>query len=294
MSVNQSKENRTYRKPAWLKRRLPLGPAYGQTSALVSKGRLHTVCEEAKCPNQWECYSHHTATFLIMGRRCTRNCGFCAVATGTPENPDPDEPKRLAGIVKEMKLLYVVITSVTRDDLPDGGAGCFSETVAAVRNAVPAAKIEVLIPDFTGDKAALETVINAGPDVLNHNMETVSRLYPKVRPQAEYGRSLELLKHVQRLDPGLPTKSGLMLGLGERSVELEETLKDLLNAGCRILTLGQYLQPTKNHLPVQRFVPPQEFEKWHEIAQRMGFKEVASGPFVRSSYHASRLYHGCQ
>lgn len=294
MSANQSIENRTYRKPDWLKRRLPLGSAYGQTSALVRKGRLHTVCEEAKCPNQWECYSHHTATFLIMGRRCTRNCGFCAVATGTPENPDPDEPKRLAGIVKEMKLLYVVITSVTRDDLPDGGAGCFSETVAAVRNAVPAAKIEVLIPDFRGDKAALETVINAGPDVLNHNMETVSRLYPKVRPQAEYGRSLELLKHVQRLDPGLPVKSGLMLGLGERSVELEETLKDLLNAGCRILTLGQYLQPTKNHLPVQRFLPPQEFEKWYEIARCLGFKEVASGPFVRSSYHASRLYHGCQ
>jgi len=294
MSVNQRKENRTYRKPDWLKRKLPVGSAYGRTSALVSKGRLHTVCEEAKCPNQWECYSHHTATFLIMGRCCTRNCGFCAVATGTPENPDPDEPKRLAGIVKEMKLLYVVITSVTRDDLPDGGAGCFSETVAAVRNTIPAAKIEVLIPDFKGDKAALETVVNAGPDVLNHNMETVSRLYPEVRPQAKYDRSLELLKHVQRLDPGLPVKSGLMLGLGERSIELEETLKDLLNTGCRILTLGQYLQPTKNHLPVQRFVPPQEFEKWGEIAKRMGFKEVASGPFVRSSYHASRLYHGGQ
>lgn len=277
-------------KPSWLKRRLPSGPAYGQVRALLEKGHLHTVCQEAQCPNIWECYSCHTATFLIMGPRCTRNCRFCAVGHGPSGLPDPDEPVRVAQAAEEMQLRYVVITSVTRDDLPDGGAGHFARTLGEIHRRRPDVLTEVLIPDFQGDAAALETVINARPDVLNHNLETVSRLYSRVRPDAVYSRSLALLKQVKAIAPNLLTKSGLMLGLGETPDEVRQSLRELLDAGCAVLTLGQYLQPTREHLPVERFVPPEAFDEWREIALKMGFSEVASGPFVRSSYHANAVY----
>lgn len=279
-----------HQKPRWLKKRLPTGPQYEKVKELIGKDRLHTVCQEAKCPNMWECFSHQTATFLIMGSRCTRNCRFCSIAQGPAEPPDPAEPDRVAAAARQMGLSYVVITSVTRDDLTDGGAGFFAKTIAAVHRQIPSAKVEVLIPDFQGNAPALQTVLDAHPDVLNHNIETVPRLYPIVRPQARYRRSLQLLSRVQKYAPGLPIKSGLMLGLGESFEEIRSTLKDLIDAGCRILTLGQYLRPSKAHLPVKRFVPPAEFENWKHTALEMGFSEVASGPFVRSSYHARELY----
>jgi lipoic acid synthetase len=225
-----------------------------------------------------------------MGSRCTRNCRFCSVAQGPVEPPDPAEPERVAAAARQMGLRYVVITSVTRDDLPDGGAAFFAATIEAVHRQIPSVKVEVLIPDFQGNAEALQTVLAAGPDVLNHNIETVPRLYKLVRPQARYECSLQLLSRVQKYAPGLPIKSGLMLGLGESSEEIRSTLKDLIDAGCRILTLGQYLQPSKKHLPVKRFVTPEEFEQWRQIAIEIGFSEVASGPFVRSSYHAKELY----
>jgi lipoic acid synthetase len=279
-----------HQKPRWLKKRLPTGPQYEKVKELIGKDRLHTVCQEAKCPNMWECFSQQTATFLIMGSRCTRNCRFCSIAQGPAEPPDPVEPDRVAAAARQMGLSYVVITSVTRDDLTDGGAGFFAKTIEAVHRRIPSAKVEVLIPDFQGNAPALQTVLDAHPDVLNHNIETVPRLYPIVRPQARYRRSLQLLSRVQKYAPGLPIKSGLMLGLGESFEEIRSTLKDLIDAGCRILTLGQYLRPSKAHLPVKRFVPPAEFENWKHTALEMGFSEVASGPFVRSSYHARELY----
>ncbi len=279
-----------HQKPRWLKKRLPTGPQYEKVKELIGKDRLHTVCQEAKCPNMWECFSQQTATFLIMGAQCTRNCRFCSVAQGPAGPPDPAEPARVAEAARQMSLSYVVITSVTRDDLADGGAVFFAKTIEAVHRQIPSAKVEVLIPDFQGNAQALQTVLNARPDVLNHNIETVPRLYSIVRPQARYRRSLQLLNRVQKYAPGLPTKSGLMLGLGESSEEIHSTLKDLIDAGCRILTIGQYLQPSKAHLPVRRFIPPTEFEKWKSSALEMGFSEVASGPFVRSSYHARELY----
>ena len=278
------------RKPPWLRRRLPTGAAYEQVRSLIRDGELHTVCQEAKCPNQWECFSARTATFLILGSRCTRHCGFCAVEHGPLGPPDPGEPMRVAEAAQRLQLRYVVITSVTRDDLPDGGAGFFAETIKAVRARVPGAMIEVLIPDFLGDAQALRTVVSARPEVLNHNLETVPRLYPSVRPGALYQRSLELLRRAKAYEPSLPTKSGLMLGLGESSEEIRRTLEGLREAGCTMLTLGQYLQPSKEHLPVQRYVPPEEFDRWVEDALTMGFIRVASGPFVRSSYHARELY----
>jgi lipoic acid synthetase len=277
-------------KPPWLKKRLPTGPAYENVKNLIGQDRLHTVCQEARCPNIWECFSQRTATFLIMGSRCTRDCRFCSVAHGPSGPPDPDEPERVAAAAKQMKLKYIVITSVTRDDLPDGGASFFAQTIAEIRRQIPAAMIEVLIPDFQGDDEALQTVLKARPDVLNHNIETVPRLYSVVRPQARYERSLHLLECVHQAAPEIPTKSGLMLGLGETSAEIRSTLNDLVDAGCRILTVGQYLQPSKAHLPVKRFIPPEEFERWRQMALEMGFAEVASGPFVRSSYHAKELY----
>jgi lipoic acid synthetase len=278
------------KKPRWLKKRLPTGPEYEKVKELIGKDRLHTVCQEARCPNMWECFSQQTATFLIMGSCCTRNCRFCSVAQGPVEPPDPAEPERVATAARQMGLGYVVITSVTRDDLPDGGAAFFAATIEAIHRQIPSAKVEVLIPDFQGNAEALQTVLEAGPNVLNHNIETVPRLYELVRPQARYERSLQLLSRVQKYAPGLPIKSGLMLGLGESSEEIRSTLKDLIDAGCRILTLGQYLQPSKAHLPVKRFVSPAEFEIWKNAALEMGFSEVASGPFVRSSYHAKELY----
>jgi lipoic acid synthetase len=279
-----------HQKPPWLKKRLPTGPEYEKVKELVGRDRLHTVCQEAKCPNMWECFSQQTATFLIMGSRCTRDCRFCSVTQGPAAPPDPAEPERVAAAARQMGLSYVVITSVTRDDLPDGGAAFFAETIEAVHRRIPEAKVEVLIPDFQGQAEALQAVLKARPDVLNHNIETVPRLYATVRPQARYRRSLQLLSRVEKYAPGLPIKSGLMLGLGESSEEIRSTLKDLIDAGCRILTLGQYLQPSKAHLPVKRFVPPEEFEQWRQVAIEMGFSEVASGPFVRSSYHAKELY----
>jgi lipoic acid synthetase len=225
-----------------------------------------------------------------MGSRCTRNCRFCAVTEGPLEPPDPEEPTRVASVARQMGLKYVVVTSVTRDDLPDGGAGIFAETIEKIRQEIPDVCVEVLIPDFQGSKEALETVLNAHPDVLNHNVETVPRLYPEVRPQADYRRSLDLIQRAHDYDAALLTKSGLMLGLGEYRAEIDRTLKDMLKAGCRMLTLGQYLQPSKDHLPVKRYIPPEEFEEWRKTALQIGFAEVASGPFVRSSYHAGELF----
>jgi len=278
-------------RPRWLKQRLHNGPDYEKLRNILNKSRLHTVCQEACCPNLWECFSRGIATFMIMGSHCTRNCRFCAVSYGTPDPPDSTEPARVAMAVQKLQLSYVVITSVTRDDLPDGGAYLFAQTVRKIRQIEPDTLVEVLIPDFKGDKAVLKIIVDVQPHVVNHNIETVPRLYTTVRPQARYWRSLELLKQVKKYDAKVYTKSGLMLGLGEASDEVYETLQDLIDAGCRLLTLGQYLQPTKGHLPVKRFVHPKEFDHWREIALKMGFAEVASGPFVRSSYQAKGLYH---
>lgn len=251
---------------------------------------MHTVCEEALCPNIGECFSRGTATFLIMGPVCTRNCRFCAISRGVPEPPDPEEPSRIAGTAREMGLAYVVVTSVTRDDLPDGGASFFADTIRTIHEEIPKARVEVLIPDFLGDPQALAVITGARPDVLNHNIETVPRLYSPARPEASYTRSLQVLEHVKKETPGIPLKSGIMLGLGETSEEIEQTLRDLARAGCDILTVGQYLQPSRDHLPVKRFVHPDEFGEWRAAALDMGFSAVVSGPLVRSSYHADQLY----
>lgn len=278
-------------KPPWLKRRIPAGADYQEIRELLKKNCLHTVCQEAHCPNLGECFSHRTATFLILGDHCTRNCRFCAVTQGPLAPPDPEEPSRVAEAAKTLGLRYVVVTSVTRDDLPDGGAGHFASTINKIRERIPKAMVEVLIPDLGGDLDALRIIVHARPDVLNHNIETVPRLYAAVRPGALYERSIRLLDEVSNLDPSLPTKSGLMLGLGETENEICKTLQDLLGAGCRILTLGQYLQPSKEHLPVVRYIPPEEFAELKSTALGMGFAQVASGPFVRSSYHAGELFH---
>ena len=289
--MKNSVTKNTGRKPPWLKRRLPTGRNYEHVRRLLEKSCLHTVCQEAKCPNLWECFSKETATFLIMGSRCTRNCRFCAVEHGPMSPLDPGEPERVAEAVKALDLEYVVVTSVTRDDLHDGGAGHFAATIQSIRKSSPGIRIEVLIPDFMGSPKALELVMDAGPDVLNHNLETVKRLYPTVRPEAVYERSLKLLKNAREsAPPDLPIKSGLMLGLGETRAELIQAFQDLLRHGCSLLTLGQYLQPSKSHLDVSRFVPPDEFDSLREAALDMGFHDVASGPFVRSSYQAKELF----
>jgi len=288
--ITTIKQHSRVQKPSWLKRRLPTGPDFEQVKALINKGGLHTVCQEAKCPNMWECFSKHTATFMILGSRCTRSCRFCAVAHGPISQPDPEEPSKVAEAARKMGLSYVVITSVTRDDLPDGGAALFASTIQQVRKQNPDALVEVLIPDFQGNGNALKTVLKARPDVLNHNIETVPRLYSTVRPEANYNRSLEVLKKTRQHDQSIPTKSGLMLGLGELPAEISRTLEDLVKAGCSMLTLGQYLQPSKQHLQVERFVPPEEFDNWRKTALEIGFSQVAGGPFVRSSYHAKELF----
>ncbi len=288
----QTKSTVRLQKPDWLRQRLPSGPDFEKIKGMIRKDHLHTVCQEAGCPNIWECFSHHTATFLIMGSHCTRNCRFCAVTEGPLEAPDPKEPARVASVARQMGLKYVVVTSVTRDDLPDGGACNFAETIGKIYQEIPDVCVEVLIPDFQGNKKALETVLDAHPNVLNHNIETVPRLYPEVRPQADYRRSLDLIQRASQYNPALLTKSGLMLGLGEHQAEINRTLKDMFKAGCRMLTLGQYLQPSKEHLAVKRYVPPGEFEEWRRSALQIGFAEVASGPFVRSSYHAKELFQG--
>jgi lipoyl synthase len=274
-------------RPAWLKVRFFGGENYQDLKRIMRSLNLHTVCESARCPNQGECWEQRTATFMILGDICTRACGFCAVTSGRPAGPpDEDEPERVAMAVEQMRLKYAVVTSVNRDDQPDGGAKIFARTIAAVRDRVPDCKIEVLIPDFRGDAAALRTVVAARPDVLNHNVETVPRLYRQVRPGAIYARSLELLRRGKDLAPGMPVKTGMMLGLGETRDEVLQAMNDLAACGTDILTLGQYLQPTREHLPVVRFVHPDEFAEYKQLGMQMGFRHVESGPLVRSSYHA--------
>lgn len=258
------------------------------TGNVIRDLRLETVCESAKCPNRTECWSQRTATFMILGNVCTRPCGFCSVPKGKTEALEADEPERVAEAAARLGLRYVVITSVTRDDLPDGGADHFYRSVLAVRERT-GATVEVLTPDFLGNRAAIERVVAARPEVFNHNTETVPRLYYRVRRNADYHRTLQLLRQVKASAPGMTTKSGLMLGLGETTEELLEVLADLRRVGCDILTLGQYLQPTPAHLPVERYVPPEEFDDIGSLARRMGFSLVASGPFVRSSYHAGEM-----
>ncbi len=272
------------RKPSWLLRPLRTGRRYADVARLLDREGLHTVCRESRCPNLGECFSRGTATFLILGPHCTRACRFCSVSHGDPVPPRPGEPAAVARAVLRLGLSHAVVTSVTRDDLPDGGAGHFAATAHAIRNMAPAAGIEVLTPDFLGDPAALRTVMDAAPDIIAHNIETVPRLYPAVRPGADYRRSLNLLRGVH--EGGITAKSGIMLGLGEEDVEVEGVLGDLYGAGCRSLTLGQYLQPSGGCVSVARYVHPDEFADWRGRALAMGFERVMSGPYVRSSYRA--------
>jgi lipoic acid synthetase len=277
------------RLPRWLKRSVPKGDGSHFTARLIEELRLETVCESAKCPNRMECWSQKTATFMILGNVCTRPCGFCSVPKGKTEEVEADEPDRVAEAAARLGLKHVVITSVTRDDLDDGGAEHFHQSVLAVRRQI-GATVEVLTPDFIGKPGAIERVVAAAPEVFNHNTETVPRLYRQVRGRkSDYRWTLELLRTVKRLDPQIKTKSGLMLGLGETRDELFDTLADLLDAGCDFLTLGQYLQPSPDHLPVVRYVPPAEFDDLGAAARSLGFARVASGPFVRSSYHAREM-----
>ena len=270
--------------PPWIRVRLRQGQDLARLRGLLRDSTLHTVCEEARCPNLWECWNRGTATFMILGDICTRSCGFCAVKTGRPLTLDQDEPRRVAEAVHAMGLTHAVVTSVNRDELADGGASVFAETIGAIRALTPGCAVEVLIPDFQGSEAALRTVLDAGPDILNHNTETVPRLYPTVRPQARYERSLDVLARAKA--GGARVKTGLMVGLGETAEELLVVFSDLRAAGCDILTLGQYLQPTRDHVPVDRYYSPEEFERLREEALELGFAHVEAGPLVRSSYHA--------
>ncbi|MFM7590191.1 MAG: lipoyl synthase [Isosphaeraceae bacterium] len=274
--------------PRWLKRPLPAAGGIGSTRDLIADLNLETICESGKCPNRTECWSRKTATFMVLGETCTRPCGFCAVKRGRPEDVAADEPDRLAEAAARMGLRHVVITSVTRDDLPDGGADHFRQCILAVRQRT-GATVEVLTPDFNGDEQALDIVLQARPEVFNHNMETVNRLQQFVRRKAQYEISLKVLAYVKKAAPDIRTKSGLMLGLGESTEEILETLADLRAAGCDLVTMGQYLQPSARHLPVLRYLPPEEFDRLGELARRLGFADVASGPFVRSSYHADEM-----
>ncbi|RCK77706.1 MAG: Lipoate synthase [Ignavibacteriae bacterium] len=281
------KEENNIKRPDWLKVRIPQGQNFSDVKSIIEKQRLHTVCSEARCPNMGECWNSGTATFMILGDICTRSCGFCAVKTGMPTEIDAQEPLRVANAVRMMKLKYAVVTSVNRDELFDGGASIFAETVRQIRKLNPECKVEVLIPDFKGDEFALNILLDSFPDVLNHNIETVPRLYPIVRPQAKYERSLQLLTRAKKR--GFITKSGLMVGLGENDDEVFEVLNDLKNSGCDIVTIGQYLQPTREHLPVKRFVHPDQFKKYKEFGDSLGFLQIESGPLVRSSYHAEKI-----
>lgn len=278
------------RKPDWLKIKVQGSSKLNNVAEMLKKLNLHTVCQEANCPNLMECFSNKTATFMILGRECTRNCTFCTVSKNSPMAVDGKEPSNVAEGVKKLGLKHVVITSVTRDDLPDGGANHFVEVIKAVRETSPNTAIEVLIPDFQGDKDALMKVVDAKPKVINHNIETVKRLYPEVRPMAEYERSLELLKRVKEMDPSIFSKSGLMVGLGETKEEVFELLADLRKHNCDIVTIGQYLAPSKKHHPVIEYVTPEVFEIYKKKAEDMGFQFVASAPLVRSSYHAGEAF----
>ncbi len=277
-------------KPSWLRKRLPLDAMTRKVEADLYARGLHTICQEGCCPNQGECFSRGEASFLIMGEICTRNCRFCAVKSGTPSPLDPEEPARLAEEIAELGLNYVVVTSVTRDDLPDGGASHFARVVESVRTHCPGVGIEVLIPDFRGSSQALQTVVQSSPDVLNHNLETVSRLYRDVRPQANYRQSLGVLKQAKKIDPKMITKSGFMVGLGESRDEILGLMDDIRKTGCDILTIGQYLQPSVNHFPVREYICPDVFAQYAREAEKREFLGVVSSPFVRSSYRAGELF----
>jgi lipoic acid synthetase len=275
--------------PPWLRVKLPRGRTFAGTRSLLDDLALNTVCQSARCPNTWECFSNSVATFLVLGRECTRNCAFCNISPGEPEPPDADEPRRVAEGAARLGLKHVVVTSVTRDDLPDGGAAHFAQTIRQLRLRLPDCSVEVLIPDFQGNMAALETVLDAGPDVLNHNIETAARLYPRIRPQADYAQSLRLLRRVASDPRGIPAKSGLMVGLGETDDEIRQTIRDLADAGCAMITVGQYMRPSRLHPPVVRYVPPEEFEALAEFGRRLGVAKMFCAPLVRSSYHAADL-----
>lgn len=282
---NDGRDYTRTRKPAWLRAKLPGGPGYQRLRSIIDEHRLHTVCESARCPNMGECWSRGTATIMILGDVCTRSCGFCHIKTGRPTSLDLDEPRRVAEAAALMGLGHLVITSVNRDELPDGGAEVWAETVNQVRAACPQTSVEVLIPDFVGDWDALGVVLDTRPDILNHNMETVRRLYPAVRPQARYERSIELLRRAK--EHGLTTKTGIMVGIGEMDEEVTALMRDVVDgSGCDILTVGQYLQPTRDHLPISRWVTPEQFAEYARIGESLGFAHVESGPLVRSSYHA--------
>ncbi len=272
------------KRPDWLKVKLPTGENYGEVRTLLKEKKLNTVCEEARCPNMAECWNNRTATFMILGDVCTRSCGFCNVKIGMPGELDLDEPRRVVDSIIELKLKHAVITSVNRDELEDGGSTIFKECVRLLRKDKPDCTVEILIPDFKGEENAFNIIMQSPPDILNHNLETVKKLYHAVRPQAMYERSLQLIKWFK--ERGLKTKSGIMVGIGEEPMEVIELMKDLVNHGCDILTIGQYLQPTKQHLPVDRFVTPEEFEMYKTEGLKLGFKIVESAPLVRSSYHA--------
>jgi lipoic acid synthetase len=274
------------RRPDWLRVRLPVGDNYNDLKQLMRSKALHTVCEEARCPNMGECWANRTATFMILGSVCTRSCGFCAVATGRPMALDWEEPRRVAEAVTQMRLNHVVVTSVDRDELHDGGATLFAATIRWIRRLNPMCAVEVLTPDFKGSREALKVVMDARPDVFNHNVETVPRLYRRVRPQAVYERSLDVLTWAKEMRPDKPTKTGFMLGLGETHDEIIETMRDIHARDVDILTIGQYLRPSPKHLPIERYVPPDEFREYARIGREMGFRNVYSGPLVRSSYHA--------
>jgi lipoic acid synthetase len=275
-------------RPKWLRAPAPAGENYRDLKGLIGRLRLHTVCESAACPNVGECWNHRTATFMILGNVCTRRCGFCAVEKGAPLPVDYDEPNRVAEAVATLRLRFAVVTSVDRDDREDGGAELFALTIRAIRGRVPGCGVEVLTPDFQGSRAAVETVLGAAPDVFNHNTETVPRLYRQVRPGARYERSLQVLAWAREIAPSTPAKSGLMLGLGETAAEVLAVMRDLRASGVRILTLGQYLSPSPRHLPIVRYVAPEEFAELRRAGYEMGYSHVESGPLVRSSYHASQ------
>jgi lipoic acid synthetase len=284
---------RPLRKPAWIRARSPSDPAVSRLKGILRENRLHTVCEEASCPNLGECFAGGTATFMIMGDICTRRCPFCDVAHGRPDPLDSEEPENLARTIRAMGLSYVVVTSVDRDDLRDGGAAHFSACIEAIRAQNPGIRIEVLVPDFRGRMdRALDILVKSPPDVFNHNLETVPGLYKKVRPGSDYAWSLDLLKRFKALHPGVPTKSGLMLGIGEEISEVEQVMRDLRAHDCDMLTLGQYLQPSLHHLPLVRYLHPDEFERLGAFGYELGFTHVASGPMVRSSYHADQQARG--
>ncbi len=285
MSCNPNSEL-SLRKPKWLRVKLPTGQEYKHVRNLVDKHKLHTICESGNCPNMGECWGEGTATFMILGNICTRSCGFCAVATGRPLEPDYDEPQRVAEAVHLMKVKHAVITSVDRDELKDGGSIIWANTVKAIRALNPETTLETLIPDFKGEKENIQRIVEVAPEVVSHNLETVERLTRKVRIQAKYVRSLEVIQYLKK--QGMRTKSGIMLGLGEAREEIIQSLRDLKDYGCDVVTIGQYLQPTQKHLPVHRFVPPEEFEEYKSIGYDLGLDYVESGPLVRSSYHSEK------